>query len=164
VLDFGWMLSGAEDMHFRLFARGGLGDVRFQVEMVLAASGCGAGEFVGGGCHRGLGVPALHVHGRHHVRLFEAGVFDGENCREVLVGNFCEGSGVARGVLRGGGDDGNGFAVIGNFLVRQKRFTGKDGAGVVFGGDVGGGEGADHARGFCDIGKIEVQNIGVGAG
>ena len=72
VLDLGRVLGGGMDQHVAVLAGDGVGDLAFEVEMVLPADMQRAGDAVRGGGERGVRVAEPHLvrrqRGRHRRR------------------------------------------------------------------------------------------------
>ena len=145
VLNFGRMLGRAPDLHVASVAGGRERNLSLEIEMVLAATAQFAGEPVGRGRERGLDLATNHDLRRRDIACARDRLFDRQHGGKRLVVDLDELRRCARLIERRRRDCRNRLAFILDHLGRQCRLIAADRRDVVPAGDIGGGDGRDHA-------------------
>ncbi|MNV93603.1 hypothetical protein D3C71_1883140 [compost metagenome] len=87
-------------MHAVVLARRGVGDLAFEVELLLAAELDLAGITVGGPVDVRARRATRQVHRRQHIAAGRVGGLGREHRRQVFVVDLGQAGGAARGIVR----------------------------------------------------------------
>ena len=139
------VLGGHVQSELPVFARHSVGDVAFQVKLLLLSAVGLALQAVGRAGQSGAGVTPIDALGGHDKTLLRHGFINGQNgwqfahCHLGAVGGFAGINHFARH------HHGHGLAQKFHFAIGQKRVVMDDGPAVVFAGNIAGGEHRHHA-------------------
>jgi hypothetical protein len=161
MLHLARMLGRAQHQHALVFLRHGVGDLAFQVELLLPADIQLALDRMRRAFERLLELAAREPHRRQHVRLRGLGRLRGQDRRQFVVSDFGQARGAA-GLIVGFGDhDEDRLADVHHQSIGKNRIVVDDRAAVVDAGDIGGGEHGDHAGGGAHLREVDRGNPGV---
>ncbi len=147
VLHLGGMLRRAVHPHAAVLERHRVGDLPFEVELLLAADRQRALQPARRGGDRGLRVAAHDVHRRQHVLLLGVRVARRQHRRQRVDGNHFLGQcrRAARRIARARQHHEHRLAEVPHRAVGEDRIVVHDRAAVVAAGDRIGAERVDHA-------------------
>ena len=161
VLHLGRMLRRAVEVDAPVFLGQRVGDLPLEIELLLPADVELAAHAARCGGHRRVGVAALEMHRRQHVRLQALRFLRGEHRGQHVVVDLGEARGAPRGIVRRGDHDEHRLADVLDEPVGEDRVVVDDRPAIVLPGDVGGREHRDHFRRRAHCCEVDRPNAGV---
>ncbi len=146
MLHLGRMLRRAVEVDATVLLRQRVGDLTFEIELLLPADVELAAHSPRRRDHGGGRVAALKMHRRQHIRLQALRFLRCQHGHQHVVVDPGEARGASRRGVRRSNHDEHRLADILDEPVGEDGIVVDDGAAIVRAGDVGGGQHGDHAR------------------